>query len=172
MVESEDRSARQGRSGAPFANVVPVEQMAGDDEEDSALLAGMAGQAAEYLMSFDWCVSIIDTYFGDGIGGVVAVFLFRILPARPDVDEWLWVVVGDLPFAYFDAENIKSPRAALDEYILQRSQWADCILAGRTPTAEVMPVNVDQPERWPRPFRAALRPSPNKFARIFAARGG
>jgi hypothetical protein len=100
MVEREDRSERQGHSGAPFANVVPMEYLTGDDEADSGLLAGMARQAAEYLMSFDWCVSIMDTYFGDGIGGVVAVFLFRILPARPHIDEWIWVVVGDLPSAY------------------------------------------------------------------------
>jgi hypothetical protein len=127
----------------PFATVVPIEQMTGDDEDDSALLEDMARHAAEYLMSFDWCASIVDSYFGDGIGGVVAVFLFRILPARPDIDEWLWVVVGDLPSAYLATEDIKSPRHALDAYMWHRSQWVDCILAGRTPTDEVMRVNVD-----------------------------
>jgi hypothetical protein len=133
MVEGEDPSARQAH-GAPFANVVSIEHMTGDDEEDGALLANMAREAAEYLTSFDWCVSIIDTYLGDGIGGVVAVFLFRILPARPHIDEWTWVVVGDLPSAYLSTEDIKSPRDALDAYMWHRSQWADCILAGRTPT--------------------------------------
>jgi hypothetical protein len=67
MNEGEDQSARQPHSGTPFGNVVPIERMAGDDEEDTALLKAMGRQATEYLMSFDWCVSIVDTYFGDGI---------------------------------------------------------------------------------------------------------
>jgi hypothetical protein len=98
MNEGEDQSARQPHSGAPFANAVPIERMTGDDEQDRALLEGMARQAAEYLMSFDWCVSIVDTYFGDGIGGIVAVFLSRILSARVDVDgsgSW-WAIYRPL----------------------------------------------------------------------------
>jgi hypothetical protein len=78
----------------------------------------MARRAAEFLIWFDSCVSIVDTYFGDGIGAIVA----EILPARADVDEWIWVVVGDLPSAYFDVENIQSPHEALDEYIWDRPQ--------------------------------------------------
>ena len=71
------------------------------------------------------------------------MFLFQILPSKPVVDEWLWVVVGDLPPAYFVAEGIKSPRDALDAYIWHRSKWTEAILAGREPGNGVMPVDAD-----------------------------
>ena len=47
------------------------------------------------------------------IGGVVAVFLFRI-DGPPEVDPLLWVVVGDLPTAYLVTDDAPSPAIALD----------------------------------------------------------
>jgi len=70
------------------------------DDEDTRLLIEMAQQAKDYLSSFALCGSIREAYFGDGYGGIAAIFFFHIQPMRPEVDEWLWVVVGDLPPAY------------------------------------------------------------------------
>jgi hypothetical protein len=47
----------------------------------------------------------------------VAVLLVKITPTREDVDEWLWVVVGDLPPAYLVADDAPGPAAALRAYI-------------------------------------------------------
>ena len=52
----------------------------------------MAAGAEKYLRSFPWCKGIRQVYFGDGYGGVAAVFLFHIEPSREGVDEWLWVI--------------------------------------------------------------------------------
>jgi hypothetical protein len=52
-----------------------------------------------------------------------------------------WLAICPVPICH--AEDIKSPRDALDAYIWHRSQWVDGILAGRTLTEEVMPANVD-----------------------------
>lgn len=81
----------------PVKGVVPLNQMAGQDDEDSRLLSVMAEGAQNYVRCFPWCKSIRDVYFGDGYGGIVAVFLFRIESERDNVDEWLWVVFGDVP---------------------------------------------------------------------------
>jgi len=102
----------------------------------------MATDAAHYLTSFDWCSAIRNAYFGDGFGGIVAVFLFQIIPAKSDVDEWMWVVVGDVPSAYFVTDDIKTPRAALDAFIWHRSQWIECVQSGRPVTGDIMPVNM------------------------------
>jgi len=40
----------------------------------------MATDAEKYLRPFSWCQSIEAQYFGGGIGGVVAIFLFGIVP--------------------------------------------------------------------------------------------
>jgi hypothetical protein len=130
--------------GPPFSNVVSLHSMSGDDEQDTALLREHFTEACEYLLSFDWCVSIVDSYFGDGVGGIAAAFLFRILPARTGIDEWLWVVVGDFPPAYFVTEDIKSPHDALTAYILHRSTWVEAVLGGRILQGDVMPVSADR----------------------------
>jgi hypothetical protein len=125
--------------------VVPIKQMKGDDAEDAALLAQMEASALEYLSSFDWCSSVRDAYFGDGYGGIVAVFLFRIVPARPSTDEWLWVVVGDLPSAHMRAQDLKNPYEVLREYIRQRALWAEYASRGEAPPEAILPVQVIPP---------------------------
>ena len=68
----------------PIRGVVSLSQMVGDDDEDTKLLRVMTSGAENYLRCFPWCKGIREAYFGDGYGGVVAVFLFlfRIEPSR------------------------------------------------------------------------------------------
>jgi hypothetical protein len=115
--------------------------MRGDNDQDTALLRQMFKEAESYLCSFDWCGSIAQSYFGLGIGGVVAVFLFRIVPKQEGVDEWLWVVVGDLPSAYLVTDDNPTPASALEAYVAEMSAWVDAVENGR-PVADLIPVNV------------------------------
>jgi hypothetical protein len=72
---------------------------------------------------------------------VVAVFLFRIVPKQEGVDEWLWVVVGDLPSAYLVTDDNPTPASALEAYVAEMSAWVDAVENGR-PVADLIPVNV------------------------------
>jgi hypothetical protein len=128
-------------NGVPVKCVIPINQMFGNDEDDLKLLQGMASEAKRYLQDFSWCQSILESYFGDGCGGVVAVFLFRIVPSRIDIDEWLWVVVGDIPSAYLVTDNCNSPSQALEGYIDEMTKWVKLAKRGRSST-KVIPVNV------------------------------
>jgi len=128
-------------SGVPVRCVVPIEQMFGGDEEDIRLLRVMASEAQDYIQSFEWCKSVREAYFGDGFGGIVAVFAFRIEPARSEVDEWLWVVVGDLPPAYLVIDVCKTPSEALEGYIDEMQKWVELAKQGRS-SKKVIPVNV------------------------------
>ena len=98
----------------PVSGVIPIDQMFGDDEEDTILLQAMAARAQEFILSLSFCKSIRAAYFGDGCGGVVALFLFRIEPSEANVDEWLWAVVGDVPPAYLVIDDCKTPSQALE----------------------------------------------------------
>ena len=60
----------------PVKGVIPIDQMFGDDEEDIKRLQIMAFEAQKYIQSFSWCKSIREAYFGDGCGGIVAIFFF------------------------------------------------------------------------------------------------
>ena len=101
----------------------------------------MFEEARSFLAAFNWCLSIEESYFGFGYAGIVAVFLFRISPVRSSVDEWLWVVVGDVPPAYLVTEGNLTPDLALDSYIYEMNRWVKAAKQGRS-TVDLIPVNV------------------------------
>jgi hypothetical protein len=119
---------------------MPLSEMEGDSEEDTVLLRNMASQAEAYIGSFDWCKGVKEVYFGCGVGGVMAVFYFRIVPRDADVDEYLWVVVGDIPPAYLVTDNSRTPSEALRSYIDEMRRWVAAVESDQS-VDELIPVN-------------------------------
>jgi len=117
-------------------------EIEGDSEDDTRLLGQMAGQARDYLDSFYWCQRVKRLYLGLGIGGVVAIFLVEVEHDRPEVSDWLWVVIGDLPPLYMPSEVGRNPVAALDAYIGAMEEWIEAVRAGRS-LEHVAPVEVE-----------------------------
>jgi hypothetical protein len=124
-----------------FSKVVSATQMAGDTENDTELLKEMLREAEAYLSAFDWCETIRESYFGLGVGSIVAVFLFRIIPRSEGVDEWLWVVVGDLPPAYLVTDDNPTPVSALEAYIEEMNAWVVAVNDGRS-VGQQIPLDV------------------------------
>ena len=123
------------------SGMVPISEMIGDDAEDTALLQAVYLQARDYLLSHKWCLGIGEMYFGVGLGGVVAVFPVAIDPVPTGVDEWLWVVVGNLPPAYLVLDDCPTPIEAVLTYISLMQAWVDLARDGVS-SADVIPVNV------------------------------
>lgn len=121
--------------------VVPVEEMTGGDKKDIRLLKKMVVEATNYLKSYKWCPEIEKIYFGFGIGGIVAVFLFKFSKKIKGTDEFLWVVVGDLPSAYFVIDRANNPKEALEAYCEIMEDWVAAVKNG-TSLDEVYPVDV------------------------------
>lgn len=129
----------------------------GDDEEDTVLLRGMAEQGQQYLASHEWCPPIRGLYLAHGVGGVVALFLVefsRKISGSPD--DTLWLVVGDLPTAYFVTENVTTVRDALDCYCSIMDDWVAAVLDGRD-LEEVYPVDADPTEANARQLESRLQ---------------
>ena len=80
---------------------------------ETAELQASLAEAQQYLKSFKWCAGINESYFSFGIGGVISIFLFWIVPKYKDIDEWLWVIVGDIPSAYITTKDNFTPREAI-----------------------------------------------------------
>ena len=100
----------------------------------------MVVRARSYIGSFAWCRDVHECYVAElSVGGLVAVILFKITPSRQDVDEWLWVVVGDLPPAYLVTDDAPDPAAALQAYIEELGRWVAAVNAGES-TADLIPV--------------------------------
>ena len=121
--------------------LTPSSEISGEDDSETADLREMLREATEFMLSFRWCTMIRESYLGMGIGGVVGVFLLKIVPAKADVDEWLWVIVGDLPPAYIVTDNAPNAACALAAYIQEMRRWADAAKNGKTVT-DLIPLNV------------------------------
>lgn len=121
-------------------NLVPAAELEGEDADETRLLRQMFEEAKAYLLGHAWCRSVAESYFGVGIGGVVAAFLFRIVPVG-DADEWLWVVVGDLPTAYLVPDQIAQPVDALLIYCDVMQDWVDAVSRGAS-TDDQFPIDV------------------------------
>jgi hypothetical protein len=143
----------------PAPDVIPVERMAGDGEEDTALLQAMLQEAKNYISSFSWCESIRNSYFAGGVGKIFAIFLFNISSLRTDVDKWMWIVVGDVPPAYFPWEDCHSSGDVFDAYIAGMKKWVQLAREGREANAEdcVPPVNVPATPEWAESLDTRLR---------------
>jgi len=144
---------------APVPDVIAVEQMSGDDEEDTTLLREMLEQAKNYVHSFSWCDSIISSLFAGGVGKVFAIFLFKINSSHRDVDPWEWVFVGDIPPTYLPLEDASSKKAAFECYLDGMGRWVAVAREGREPQPEdcCPPVNVPPTPEWAETLDSRLR---------------
>jgi len=147
-------------SGRQIATkLIPIENIAGDDQEDTRLLRQMALDARDYLASFSWCREIYESYFGGGVGGIFAVFLFHIHPANPEVDPWIWIVVGDIPSAYLPLSDAGSPHEVFEKYIDGMRRWIKAACNGDQKAAtspDVPPMNLPATPEWAERLKGRL----------------
>jgi hypothetical protein len=104
-----------------------------------AEVAAFAREASQFLLSHSWCRSIKSSHLAWAAAGVLGVFLCQIEPARSEVDERLWVVVGDLPAAYLVCDDAPTWREALARYIEEMRRWVAAVREGRS-REDLMPV--------------------------------
>lgn len=110
-------------------------------QEDIDEIELLYNEAKEFIKFYDWCSEIEEAYVGMLYPGIVAVFLFEIIPERKGVDKWIWVIVGDLPPAYITIDQCPNPATALDGYIGAMLEWVEAAQKGNS-VAELIPVDV------------------------------
>lgn len=135
--------------------VTPITSMKGEDARETAELSELFERAKEYLSSFNWCDGIKDSYFGLGVGKIVGVYLFKILHTRSEVDDFVWIVVGDIPPAYITIDDAPNAACALDAYIGAMREWVSAVLSS-APVDELIPVNVPPTQKWARQLTSRL----------------
>ena len=128
----------------------------GEDDEDTNLLREMGKEAHEFITGQEWCPPIRNFYFADGVGGVFALFLVDFSEAIADSpDDSLWVVVGDLPSAYFVSESADTPRAALECYCFIMEDWVAAVV-NDTDLDEVYPVEAEPTKKNARELQSRV----------------
>lgn len=98
-------------------------------------------EAKEYIQFYDWCENILEIYVGMIYSEIIAIFLFKIKTSREDVDEWIWVVVGDIPPTYLTIDICPNPGSALDGYIGAMEEWVEAA-SNNISVKNLIPVNV------------------------------
>lgn len=110
-------------------------------------VAELAQRARAFLLSHAWCRSITSAHLAWAIAGVVGVFRLKLVPARSDIDDTLWVIVGDLPPSYLVCDEAPSWREALEGYVYEMRRWVHAVRKGE-PLTDVIPVNVEPTLSW------------------------
>lgn len=121
--------------------VSTLSELIAEVPDDADEIGALARRATSYVMSFEWTSEVIAIFAGIVVPEIIGVFLLNIRPARPEVDDWLWVVVGDVPPAYLVTDDCPNPATALDGYIGEMEQWVAAVRNGE-PVDELIPVNV------------------------------
>ncbi len=113
-----------------FSSVYRLEQLGQNfPEEEVALIQNDMREATSYLESQNWCLEIQDVYYGIGVPKCFCAFLFHIRPSCPEIEEYLWVVTGDLPPLYLVTEAASTPAMALYAYTEVMKLWAESAVA-------------------------------------------
>lgn len=98
------------------------------DAEEAARFTIDRQRCRGYLESFAWCRKAEEVLLAYGVASIVSLFLVRIDAAQPNVDEWLWCVVGDVPSAYFVLDEANTAADALRAYTSLMQDWATGVL--------------------------------------------
>lgn len=119
--------------------MIPIEDL-GPPTSDPFGLATLAKAAVEFLRSHNWCLDVRKALLAHGWDGIIGIYYFEIVPASPDVDKQLWVITGDLPYAYLVCETAPpDPKEALEVYVAEMMKWIDAV-RGKLPVDDLVPV--------------------------------
>ena len=122
-------------------NQIGFDQMKKIEELKSIL--NLYDVAKNYLEKYSWCKTIINGWYDANLGihDKIGIFLFEIEPIDETVDDFVWVINGDLPTVYLD-KSIETSNEALEVYCNLMSEWIDNIITGHS-ISDCYPVQAD-----------------------------
>lgn len=99
-------------------------ELASSMDLEARELLELAAEAAAFLLAHRWCERVEAGFLARVWPGILAVFLYRILP-RGGADPELWVIVGDVPPAYIDVLECRTAQEALEAYTDRMLEWVE-----------------------------------------------
>ena len=108
--------------------MMPINQIEIGDPKDTKNLRNFYIQAKSFILNQQWCESIKDAFLGIGYEGILAVFLFRIVPEKLySNDSEAWIIVGDIPPAHINPTHAINSACALLSYVGEMNLWVQAI---------------------------------------------
>lgn len=84
----------------------------------------LQGEAHDFFYRLPWKQKIMGFWCGIFEPPLVGVMLYKVVPVKPDIPNYHWVVVGaELPSAYIAVDDALNPACALDAYVAVMEDW-------------------------------------------------
>ena len=105
-------------------------------------------EARNYLNSFKWCGKILNGWLVKDWGYMLCLFYFEIDPIpESGADNFIWIIVGDVPPAYIDIVSAKNELEALEVYVDLMEEWIDNAKRGKS-VKDCFPINVEPSKKY------------------------
>lgn len=130
-----------------ISKMIEIKNIESSNLDNADELVVLSREALEFLESQSWCKRIDKGYLDRGWGYILGVFLFVIEPIDDDIPTHHWVIVGDIPPAYIDAENNPNGACVIDAYIMEMQKWIDHVKQHQ-PVIDLIPVNAPPTEEY------------------------
>lgn len=127
--------------------LLDVNNISRSEIEEQEEVKKLSDEAVRYLRGQTWCKEVQQGWIGEEWGGILSVFLFKILPSDEGIDDYVWVVVGDIPPAYIDIESSESVDEVLEGYVYIMSEWVKRVEKGRS-VDDWFPVSVPPEKKY------------------------
>ncbi len=97
-------------------------------------------KAENYLLGFYWCQEIKNCFLYTNIGRVFSIYIFEIVNTASVEDDFLWIIVGDIPSMYLNVFVDDTTIKVIENYIDLAQDWINQIKNGHS-VAECYPFN-------------------------------
>lgn len=87
-------------------------------------------EADRYILSFKWCLSIVESSLYLNLGEKLCIFLYEINTSSSNGDRFFWIIVGDLPSMYLDVYGPKTTIQVLEDYVSLSKDWISNVEEG------------------------------------------
>jgi len=123
--------------------MIPINNILNSNIEFKSEVLDLANEAREYLSSFKWCKEITNGWLAAEFGYMLCVFYFEIVPSEGSkADNFVWIIVGDIPPAYIDVVSAPNVKDAIISYCEIMEDWIDVVNKGNS-VEECFPISVD-----------------------------
>jgi len=113
-----------------------------DEVEYFSEIVSIYKEAEQYLKQFSWCKYIKSSSLYTNLGSKLCIFLFEIENKVSIDDNFLWIIVGDIPPMYLDIYGANSTREVLEIYVDLAIDWIDNVKLN-LPLNDCYPFNVN-----------------------------
>lgn len=86
--------------------------------------------ASAYIQGFQWCKEVKESVLYLNLGSTLCIFLLEIENSSSTEDNFLWIMVGDIPSMYLDVYGPKTTIQVIEDYVFLAKQWISKVESG------------------------------------------